>query len=77
MTIIARCINNKDATTIASLVLLPPLRCCLACIPRVVMSLATFPCLRPLSLLQSFLALLSEGITSVLSTLGFLILVYI
>jgi hypothetical protein len=56
MTIIARCLDNNNATTIASLALLPPSQRCLACIPRVVMSLATFPCLHPLSLLQSFLA---------------------
>jgi hypothetical protein len=56
MTIIARSIDNDDATTIASLASLPPLQCCLACNPRVVMSLATFPCSRPLSLSQRFLA---------------------
>ncbi len=56
MTIIARRVDDDNATTIASLALLPPLRRCLACIPRVFMSLATFPCLRPSSLLQRFLA---------------------
>ena len=35
-------INNNNATKIASLALLPPLQCCLACIPQVVASLARF-----------------------------------
>jgi hypothetical protein len=56
MTIIACHVGNDDATTIASLASLPPLQCCLACIPCVVMSLATFPCLCPSSLLGCFLA---------------------
>jgi hypothetical protein len=55
MTIIARPVDKEDVMTI-SLALLPPLQRCLACIPRIVMSLATFPCSRPLSLLQHFLA---------------------
>ncbi len=56
MTIIARRVDDDDVTTITSLALLLPLRCCLTCIPRVVMSLATFPCLCPLSHSQRFLA---------------------
>jgi hypothetical protein len=56
MTIIARCTDKDNATMIASLGSRPPLQCCLACIPCVVMSLATFPCLHPSSLLQRFLA---------------------
>jgi hypothetical protein len=56
MTIIARRVNDDDATTIASLAFLPPLQCCLACIPCIVMSLSAFPCLHPSSLSQCFLA---------------------
>ncbi len=55
MNIIALRVNNNDAMTIASLMSLPPSQRCLARIPRVVMSLATFPCSRPSSLLQHFL----------------------
>jgi hypothetical protein len=64
MTIIARCIDNNNAMTITSLVLLPPSQRCLACIPRVVMSLATFPCLCPSSLSQRFLACVPRVIRS-------------
>ncbi len=39
MTIIARHVNNDNATTIASLALLPPLRCCLPCNAAVLASL--------------------------------------
>ncbi len=56
MTIIARRVDNNDATTIASLALSPPSRRCLARIPCVLMSLATFPCSCPSSLSQNFLA---------------------
>ncbi len=50
MTIIARRVNNNNAMMIASLALLPPSQCCLACIPCIVMSLAMFPSLHPESL---------------------------
>ncbi len=56
MTILARRVNNNNATTITSLASLPPSQCCLAPIPHGVMSLAMFPCLRPLSLSWRFLA---------------------
>ena len=51
MTIIACCVDNDNAMTIASLASLPPLQHCLAHIPCIVMPLATFSYLRPLSLL--------------------------
>ncbi len=55
-TIIGRRVDDEDAMTIASLASTPPSRRCLTRIPRVVMSLATFPCSRPSSLSQRFLA---------------------
>jgi hypothetical protein len=51
MTIIACCVDNDNAMTIASLASLPPLQHCLTHIPCIVMPLATFSYLRPLSLL--------------------------
>ncbi len=56
MTIIARRLDDDDATMIASLASSPPSGRCLACIPCIVMSLTTIPCVRPLSLSQLFLA---------------------
>ncbi len=56
MTIVARRVNNDNVTMIVSLALLPPLQRCLACIPCIVMSLATFSCSRPSSLSRCFLA---------------------
>ncbi len=50
MTIIARCVDDNDATTIASLALLPPPHCCL---PRDAASLASLASSCPL---QHFLA---------------------
>ncbi len=64
MTIIARRVDDNNATTIASLASSPPSRCCLARIPHVVMSLATFPCLHPLSLLRHFLARIPHVVRS-------------
>ncbi len=64
MTNIARPVNNNDVMRIASLALLPPLRRCLACIHSVVMSLATFPFLHPLSLVQRFLACVPHVVRS-------------
>jgi hypothetical protein len=41
MTIIARCVDNDDATMIASLALLPPSRCCLPCNAALLASLVS------------------------------------
>ncbi len=64
MTIIARRVDNDDAMTITSLASLPPLQCCLARIPRVVMSLAAFLCSHPSSLSGRFLAHLPRVVRS-------------